>query len=200
MIKLPFLFFIKIIEMNTFSKITVPCFLALVSSTTFAQTSGVYAEVGYTMLSTSASVDGGTLASDPTMLRLMVGTEINENLALEGMAGFGMSNDEVRVNGISLSSLVSTSFKVRSAYGIFIRPKTMLNDSVELFGRLGYTKANYSMAVASVNLSDSESGFSYGVGASYKLTEAAKITVDYTSYVSDVADTDGITFGLRYSF
>ena len=186
--------------MKNLTKIVAPCLLALMSTTTFAQTSDVYADVGYTMLSTRVSSGGVTLASDPTMLRLMVGTEINENLALEGMAGFSMSDDEVKVNGISLSSLVSTSFKVKSAYGVFIRPKTMLNDSVELFGRLGYTKANYSMAVASVNLSDSESGVSYGVGASYKLTEAAKITVDYTSYVSDVADTDGITFGLRYSF
>ena len=186
--------------MKLLSKMRLAALIALVSSSAIAQQSPVSAEVGYTMLSTKASASGITLSSDPTMLRLLLGTELNENFDLEGMVGVAMSDDEVKVNGISLSSLVSTSFKVKSAYGVFVRPKTMINDQLELFGRLGYSKLKYSMSVASLNLSDSESGMSFGVGASYKLSDTAKLTVDYTSYVSDVADTDGITFGLRFSF
>ena len=186
--------------MRTFFKLSAVCLIGIMSSSVFAQQSPVSAEVGYTMLSTKASASGVTLSSDPTMVRLLLGTELNENLDLEGMVGLALSDDDVKVNGISLSSLVSNSFKVKSAYGVFIRPKTMLNDQLELFGRLGYSKLKYSMSVASLNLSDSESGMSFGVGASYKLSDTAKLTVDYTSYVSDVADTDGITFGLRYSF
>ena len=187
-------------DMKLLSKMRLAALIALVSSSAIAQQSPVSAEVGYTMLSTKLSASGITLSSDPTMLRLLLGTELNENLDLEGMVGLASSGDDVKVNGISLSSLVSNSFKVKSAYGVFIRPKTMLNDQLELFGRLGYSKLKYNMSVASLNLSDSESGMSFGVGASYKLSDTAKLTVDYTSYVSDVADTDGITFGLRYSF
>jgi opacity protein-like surface antigen len=165
-----------------------------------AQSDKPYLEVGYTMLDVKASSEGITLESSPTLVRFIVGTELVDGLAIEAMYGTSASSDDISANGINLSSLVSNDLKVKSVFGLYLKPSKSINENLEIFGRFGYTKAKYSISVAEVGLSGSESSVSYGVGASYKLSKEVKLTADYMSYVSDEADTDGITVGLRFDF
>ena len=165
-----------------------------------AQSNEQYLEVGYTMLDVKASADGITLESSPTLLRFIAGTEIVDGLAIEAMYGTSAGGDDISANGLNLSSLVSTELKVKNVFGFYLKPTMSVNDNLNIFGRLGYTKAKYSISIAQVGLSGSESSVSYGVGANYKLSKAVKLTADYMSYVSDDADTDGITVGLRFDF
>ena len=181
-------------------KIALAMAVTMLSAHALAQENAPYFEVGYTMLDVEASSSGVTLAASPTILRFTAGTKLSEGLAIEGMYGTSLSGDSITVNGINVSSLLSTELKVKNVYGVYLKPSAKLNENLEIFGRIGYTKANYNISVAQVGISGSESSVSYGFGASYQLTKDISLSTDYMSYVSDEADTDGITFALKYQY
>jgi opacity protein-like surface antigen len=196
---LAILYFLKGSKMIA-KKIAIGVAALALTAAAQAQSNEQYLEVGYTMLDVKASADGITLESSPTLLRFIAGTEIVDGLAIEAMYGTSAGGDDISANGLNLSSLVSTELKVKNVFGFYLKPTMSVNDNLNIFGRLGYTKAKYSISIAQVGLSGSESSVSYGVGANYKLSKAVKLTADYMSYVSDDADTDGITVGLRFDF
>ena len=190
----------KGIHMLSIRKIALGFVLAMLSVHALAQNTKPYFEVGYTMLDVEASSSGITLASSPTILRFIAGTELSEGLAIEGMYGTSLSSDDITVNGIDVSSLLSTELKVKNVFGVYLKPSAKLNENLEVFGRFGYTKAKYSISVAQVGVSGSESSVSYGFGASYQIAKDINLSADYMSYVSDEADTDGITLAFKFHF
>jgi len=186
--------------MLSIKRITLGVAVTMLSVNALAQTSKPYFEVGYTMLDVEASSGSVTLAASPTILRFITGTELTEGLAIEGMYGTSLSGDDITVNGIDVSSLLSTELKVKNVFGVYLKPSAKVNENLEIFGRIGYTKANYNISVAQVGISGSESSVSYGFGASYLLAKDISLSTDYMSYVSDEGDTDGITFALNYQY
>ena len=114
---------------------------ALVLGATSAQAQNLYGELAY------QSLDVG-LNSDPAIIRGTIGHEINPNVAVEAMLGFGATDGKENVSGIPVK------LKIDNMWGIFVKPKMKLGDAFELYGRFGYAGFN-----ATASASVSTSGF-----------------------------------------
>ena len=97
-------------------------------------------------------------------------------MSIAGLVGLGLQSDDVRVGSASLKG------KVDNIAGVFVKPKVMLGDTVELFGRAGVATTKVSASAGSLSISDRGTSFAYGGGASFALTPALSINADYMRY------------------
>ena len=178
---------------------------------------GVYATIGGTLLSTELDLSGleiadlqldlGTEDADITMITGRLGYRLNDYFAIEGELGFGLGGDDfdrvvpVDVLGTPVNVDTNVSLDVDNYYIGFARGIFPVSDQFDIFARVGYGEATadgtaVGMAggfTATASDSVSESGFAYGVGGQYNLTENDGIRADYTR----LDDTDIIS--LAYS-
>jgi opacity protein-like surface antigen len=164
-----------------------------------AATGTTYGELAYSALKIS---DSG-IDLKPGMLRGIVGYNFHENFAVEGMLGFGVRKDDTTITYAGVP--VNVSEDVRNIAGIYVKPKTMIGDSVEVFGRLGWahTRVRATASASGVSASDtgSDSSVSYGVGANYNVTPKVYVGVDYMRYFKkDDTKIDGFTVSAGYRF
>ncbi|MGM9428059.1 porin family protein [Hydrogenophaga sp. MI9] len=153
-----------------------------------AQAQSVYADVAYQMFDTD-------LTTDPAAVRGIVGYKFNPNLSVEGMLGAGVRD------GKDASMGATAKVKLDRLAGIYAKSSFKVNDSFELYGRLGYVNykatASASAGKYSAKVSDSGSDVSYGVGASYYLSPNMSVNVDYMNF-GDLEG--GVAVGLKFSF
>jgi hypothetical protein len=157
-----------------------------------------YFEIGLTSVKFEEDTLGYSIKSTPDAMRGVLGREIHDNVALEGMFGFGLGHTSVDVNG---QSFTGANFKVNSMYGLYVTPKAMLADNFEGFLRLGYAYAKGTASVNGESAVDSDNGFSYGLGVRYHFDKTTFLNVDYMSYLhkSEYKAT-GFTVGLGFKF
>jgi len=93
--------------------------------------------------------------------------------------------------GIAKNS--GTKFKQIGAY---LKPNYDVTDAINLYGLLGASKTNFSGAAAS------DTGFSYGAGLDYGLTDNISVFTDVVNYMkkSGTPSTWGLTLGAGYQF
>ncbi len=163
-------------------KIALASLLALAGIT--AQAQSVYADVAYQM------IDSG-LSSDPAVVRGIVGYQFNPAMSAEVLLGLNARDGKDNVFGVPLKAKVD---RMVGAYGKYTLP---LNNAFELYGRLGFISSKLKGTAGGFSTSASGSGISYGVGASYKVTPALALNVDYMDY-DDLGD--GVAVGLKFSF
>lgn len=155
-------------------KIAIAGALALMASTSFAQT----APKAY------AGVDVGTVDIDgfddnETAAGGFVGYNFNENFALEG--GYRQANfDAFKLKQTSLSVIGTLP----------------LSNGFNVYGRLGYNDINVK-ANGSSFTGDVDSGALYGVGAGYAFTPTISGRVEYQRPTSDASI---ITAGIAFKF
>lgn len=157
---------------------------------------GLYGEIGYTSL----NYKGPVMSLSPMgAVRVILGYNLMENLAIDGMVAAGAGDGSTTVSGVAVKG------RLDSGYGIYLKPKTKLSESIEVFGRLGYANTK-SSATASVpgftaSASSSSDDFSYGVGASVKVTKDMSVNLDYMSYYNKNSESvNGFTLGLGFNF
>ena len=180
--------------MKTKSKF-IAVIVSMVCSVASAQSDinnpGLYGEVGYVALSVK---DMGASIS-LTALRGILGYNINQNLDVEGMLGFGLKKDTVTVSG------VTADIKVGSIIGLYLKPKINLSSDVELFARAGYAKSGYEGSTKGYAFSDSGSDTSYGLGMKFKVANNTSLVLDYMNYYDkDGAKATGFTVGMGFKF
>lgn len=169
---------------------------------TTAANAQTYGEIGY-LSSTgeyNETYNGSTdnYKGSPTALRGIFGYELNPNLAIEALGAFGLSDATVKVNGISNAAI---KMEIDNVVGIYLKPKTKLNDSIEMFGRLGFARTKGTISVAGIGVDAHESGFSYGWGLSYAINPTTSLNADYMSYLNkDRFKANGFTFGVGFKF
>lgn len=160
-----------------------------------AQAQGLYGEVGYSMLNYDESSPGINSQIEPTAVRGIIGYELNPNLAVETHLSLGLSDDTARVAGVSVKG------EVENSVGLFVKPKVRLGESVELFGRAGVTSTKVSASAGPFSASDRGTGFAYGAGASFNLTQNLSLNADYmNTYDRKGVKVDGVTFGVGFRF
>jgi len=138
-----------------------------------------------------------------TTLMLQAGYQYNEYIALEGRYTFGLDMDYSPGNTNSLSSDYDGDF---SSWGIYVKPMYPIGN-FSLYALLGYG------GVMLDNLAGGdayESGFQWGLGAGYAMSENYTVFVDYVSLYDDTGfdyrarlddiDSDTWTFGVSYRF
>jgi opacity protein-like surface antigen len=178
--------------------------LSLFTASALAQSmaSGLYGELSYVSLKTDVSSTPNYTVK-PGALKIILGKDINSNLAIEGMLAVGVSDG--KTNFTYAGQPVELKAKLNDAYGFYLKPKMDLSKEVEVFARVGATKFNYKESVnvgsgyASGNSSDS--GFSYGGGLKYKLDRSSSLVVDYMQYYKkDQTKINGLSVGVAYAF
>ncbi|NOR55223.1 MAG: outer membrane beta-barrel protein [Sulfurovum sp.] len=138
-----------------------------------------------------------------TTLMLQAGYQYNPYIAVEGRYTFGLDTDYAPGNTGALSSDYDGDF---SSWGLYVKPMYPIGD-FSLYALLGY---------GGVMLDDLaggdayESGFQWGLGAGYAVSEQFTVFVDYVSLYDDTGfdyraqlddvDSDTWTFGMSYRF
>jgi len=159
------------------------------------QKSPLYGEVGYTFMKID---DGQGGNSRPGAIRLIGGYDFHPNFALEGLAAWGVNDDEQTISGVRVKS------EVDSVYGLYAKGKYNYQNW-EFFGRAGFAhtkvKATGTLGAVSVSASDSDTDFSYGVGVNYQFNPKWYAGIDYMVYNdSDDARVRGFTLSVGYRF
>ena len=175
--------------------------LAIASALTlaaFSASAQMYGEIGFTAVKYEENVFGYKAESSPTAIRGIFGYEINPNLAIEGLAAFGLSDDKIKVGGYTIPG---ANFKVDNVFGIYAKPKFKFTPELEGFVRAGFAQSKGTASLNGQSSSASESGFSYGLGVNYALNKTTSLNVDYMSYLDkNESKATGFTFGVGYKF
>jgi len=151
------------------------------------QATPLYGELGYSFLRHDSGLGFRT---NPQALRGIIGYDFHPNLAVEGMAAFGTSDD----------SDGGFTSKLRHQFGVFAKPKYTF-DNFEVFGRLGWVKSKLRTSSAAGTVNDSAGDFAWGLGANYNINPRTYVGIDYLrSYDKGSTKVDGVTIGVGYRF
>jgi len=89
-------------------------------------------------------------------------------------------------------------------YGIYLKPNYDVTDAINLYGLLGYSSVNMSdcFLLPNADPDNTNSGFSYGAGLDYGVTENISVFTDIVNYLrdDDKDSTWGTNIGLKYNF
>jgi opacity protein-like surface antigen len=162
-----------------------------------AQAQDSYAEISF------QSIDMG-LSSNAAAVRGVFGSRLTDWMDVEGMIGVG-TKEAKGGQEILFGVPVEPTANVDRFVGFYVKPKMVVGNGIELFGRLGYATTQITVKASaqqgnryvSRELTDAESAFSYGFGASYALTQSFFITADFMNIAEDV---DAMSVGIRYAF
>lgn len=179
------------------SQLAIAAAIAAVSISAQAQSTttgskGLYGEIGYTSVNYT---EPGYALSPAGVVRVILGGNLMENLAIDGMAGFGANDGSLTISGVTIKGHVD------SFYGVYLKPKAKLSESIEVFGRIGYANSKLTASAPGIAISASGSDVSYGVGGSVKVAKNMSLNLDYMSYYNkNGTSVNGITLGLGFNF
>ncbi len=163
-----------------------------------------YGELGYTTLKgRSNSVQGNTFK--PKMLRGVVGKPLNPWLNGELMLGIGASGARV-LPPAPATTLADAEIKTLLA--LYATPTLHFGNGGRVYGRLGWANITFSdlpLAIPgplqSRSLYSKHDSLSWGVGASFPITQSLSVGADYMLYYKRKGEKlDGLTVNLGYKF
>ncbi len=137
---------------------------------------GFYGEVGYLPLQLKNSNNGFDATSK--LVRLTVGKEINQNLSVESLYGFTVSEGTSVINNITYHANAS-------AYGVLLKPKVEFAKGVEAFARIGAIHTKYE----DEGMTISKTKAAYGLGIQAQFSKDIHGQFDYMRYYKQ----DGLT-------
>ena len=146
--------------------ISVAAILAGAIAAPAAANAESYANLGYTQFSAD-DVDVGGITG-------RLGYKFNPNFGIEGEATFGVSNDTADFLGTSVEIELNHQYGV---YGIGFLP---LGDSVELFGRVGYSTIDAEGRFGGFSAGVDDDGIAFGGGAQWNFTPKFGVRAEYT--------------------
>ncbi len=153
-----------------------------------------------------AAINDGTTSEEITssMLMLQAGYQYNDYVALEGRASYGFNSDYEPGTTTNVSGDFDEDI---SSWGIYVKPMYPVTEAFDVYALLGYG------AVQLGNLEDGdayESGFQWGLGVQYEVTQNILVFADYISLYDDTGfdyraqlddiDSDAWTLGVSYRF
>ena len=152
----------------------------------------LYAELGYAYVPfRDTGYDLGSFGVG--LARFGVG--VHKNIAIEGMAGTGISDASFYYG----RTLINT--KVNSLYGVYLKPKFQVADSAELFARVGYAHVNVTASYGYGTYTAWGGSLSYGLGAQVSFTKTVYGALDWMSYY-DKSGTTGkgpsVSVGVKF--
>ncbi len=172
-------------------------------------TAAFYIGLGVANMSLSNDVSDEEFTSLGVMLQL--GYQINEYLAIEGR--YTRSVGDLEYDHGKTSNPNYNDYPADfSNIGIYLKPMYAV-ESFNVYALLGYGQVeltNIPLGGAGISADRAESGFQWGLGASYDVTESTAIFVDYVRFYDDkgfdhrasTADvaSDAWTLGVSYRF
>jgi hypothetical protein len=155
---------------------------------------GTYFEAGYS--SNTIKDETGFLGSfNNGALKLTLGSEVTQNLAIEGSIGTGMGDDTNVVQGVPVT------VQTKEFFSLYARPFIKLSDPLEVFARAGYFRGKINASANGVSTNETQGDFSYGGGLAFNVSPASAIVIDYMMYFDkDNTRVTGFGFGYRQRF
>lgn len=146
-------------------------------------------------LSEGTSYAGGQFASatydednvdddwEPTAIVGRFGYFVADYFSVEGRIGLGLSDDAVTFNTVNGPVDVSVEIdRLVGGYGVGHLP---LGDKAALYGLAGFTEGKLTASANGSTVSDTDSGFSLGVGGEFYPNEQFGLNVEYTRYLDE---------------
>jgi len=122
---------------------------------------------------------------DFNTVMLQAGYDFNKYIAVEGRYWLGIDTGNTDIQGHDFDLNVD-------AWGIYVKPQYPVTDALRIYGLLGYASISsaeyaYSAMPQSGDMTDygDFNGFSWGVGASYAVSDNLEIFVDYVNMYDD---------------
>lgn len=145
---------------------------------------------------TQFNIDGSWFEADVMTLDGRFGTYFNENFSGELRAGFGIQDDTVNFD---LNS--SMDLEMKNHYGAYIRAGIPVGEVFYPYVIAGYTHGKVEETFLGGSISESESDFSYGLGADFALSNDFDISLEYMDYLDmDGVEVEGISLGFKARF
>ncbi len=139
--------------------------------------------------------ESGVSDINPIALYGNVGKWLNDWLAVEARAGFGVRDDSARVFD------VKADLELTHLVGAYVKAGIPNETMIFPYAVAGYSHLKAKVSVGSFSESDSGSDFSYGLGVDFRVTESAAVNLEYMRYYSKSGvDVDGITLGVNFRF
>ena len=136
-----------------------------------AQAEGWHAGLQYSLLDAELADSGFTTDSEPSAVNFSVGKKIHENFAVEGLLGFGLSDDEVEDSGFD--------FELKTVIGISAVGILPLTENFSLYGKLGVAQIEYNDSDGD---SSDGSGALFGAGLMFDVNEQFGLNLEYVRY------------------
>ena len=143
---------------------------------------------------------------------ITIGKFLTENFSIEGRFGYGFGEQSKQSEFAEFE--ISSAFSIKDQFGLYAKYHfTPLEGNLRFFGIAGYSKikiAGNSVLndrlddeVTYSSFTDTEGGFSYGIGVAYDISQSFSITVDYLRLVdanSDIRHVNGLGIGVSRHF
>lgn len=133
---------------------------------------------------TSATLDIGNVSYTPTTMRARIGLTLFPDMvpaiSLESHVGFSVADDTQKISGSDVT------VKLTTYLGLYARGDFHLGKSASVYLLLGAASAQLSGPFGTVSglpNDDTESSYSYGLGASYKLPWKMKLYLEYDNFI-----------------
>ena len=137
--------------------------------------------------------ESGRGTAKPTAIGARLGKVVNQNFAIEGRFGTGLSDDNLG----SAAQDVSVDFLL-GAYAKGILP---LTPGIALYGIAGVTYGDLSAGGGGLRFSESDADFSYGFGADFNIGATTSLNIEWARlFESSGYKLDAITFGVNFRF
>lgn len=173
--------------------------VSAVLATAVAAQAQVYVEGSVTALTAKETSQGVETKSKPSNFSGLLGYNVHPNVDVEGYWGLGAGKSDITENGKNTGD----EFKVKSSFGVFVKPKVMLSNELELFGRLGYLENKFSANTKNSKNTDTstQGSLAVGVGANYYFDKRTYVSGSYMSYHNkDGLKVNGLSVGVGYKF
>lgn len=157
---------------------------------------GLYVGIAYTHLSHDRDLKSlnTSLELDYHGIMINLGYKFNPYIALEGRYQGSIEDNDM--DDYTESSDVTV-------WSIFVKPMYPLAPEMDIYGLLGYSLSDSSNELGTTSVD--EGAFSWGVGASYAMTEDFSLFGEYTQFYNDTLNSfdhvvDSFNIGVFYTF
>lgn len=124
------------------------------------------------------------------------------------LAGYNF-NSYIGVEGRYATTINKSDAVSMDGWSLFVKPQYPVSEAFNVYALLGFGGVNLDPENgSSVDVDDT--GFQWGIGASYAVTEQISVFFDYTSLANDMegvywngaleVDVDALTLGVTYAF
>ena len=169
--------------------------------------SSLYVGLGYSYMNINdqwSHDNGGDDDLNGNALTVLAGYNFNKYIAVEGRYSVVLGDMTAQFSDGSPDQDIDSEL---SNIGLYLKPMYPIGE-LTLYGLLGFGQVTLESPVTSTEYS--ESGFQWGLGASYAVNENIGVFVDYTRLYDDTAFDgeslandfifDSITVGVTYTF
>ena len=150
-------------------KILVAGFVGSFSTVVLAE--GWYGGIQYSLLDAEIDAGSWTADSEPSAINLNAGKTINENFAVEGLLGFGLSDDEVEDSGFD--------FELKTVVGVMAVGILPVAENFSIYGKLGVAQVEYDDSDGD---SSDGSGILFGAGVAFDINDQYGLNLEYLWY------------------